>query len=126
MEQMNFFESITFKPINPTNGFVGTYNVEFNSFVEVKNYDMLIFTFPAEMRAMAEKVNCEPSTVTGNNVLKVSCTGTGNSLLVKYEKINRSTGTFGILLNGIQNPPSLRKSNPIFDVQLNTKDDWPI
>jgi len=87
---------------------------------------MLIFTLPAEMRAVAEKVNCQPSNATRNNVINVTCMSTGNSLLVKYEKIGRSVGTFGILLHGIQNPPSFRKSNPIFDVQLNTKDNWPI
>ena len=33
MEEMNFFESISFKPTNPTNGLASTYLVQFNSFV---------------------------------------------------------------------------------------------
>jgi hypothetical protein len=69
MEEMNFFESISFKPTNPTNG----------------NGDMLYFTLPAEMRAVTEGLRCSPSNQTINNVVNATCMSTGNDLLVKYE-----------------------------------------
>lgn len=56
MEEINFFESISFKPVNPTNGHVGAYLVAFNSFVEVRNEDVLIFTLPDEMKVVSQKV----------------------------------------------------------------------
>jgi hypothetical protein len=58
MQEMNFFDSITYKPLNPTNGFVGTYVVQFNSSVEIKNGDMLHFTLPSEMSAVAGGISC--------------------------------------------------------------------
>lgn len=85
MEEMNFFESISFKPTNPTNGLANTYLVQFNSFVEIKNGDMLYFTLPAEMRAVTEGLRCSPSNQTINNVVNATCMSTGNDLLVKYE-----------------------------------------
>lgn len=74
MDEMNFFDSFTFNPVNPTNGFVGTYFVRFNSSVEIKNGDTLYLTLPPEMLAVAGGISCAPENSNQtNNVVNVTC-----------------------------------------------------
>ena len=128
MEKMNFIESLSFSPLDLTNGKLVDYKITLKSTVHLDDEDKLFITFPEEV-GVDNSVACSPLEPPEGpqGVDEVDCRKVSdNSLVAELVQVSEKTGEFSFLVRGIRNPPSFRRSGLSSNIKVTTSENYNI
>ena len=89
---------------NYTNGALNTYVFSLQSTIPLQDGDRLQFDVPPQITP--PKSSSEMDCKGRDNVAQVSCSVSGRSMIVQFQKISGTTGTFGWTVDNMKNPAS--------------------
>lgn len=115
---MNLFKSFDLKAQNLTNGFLGKYEISFESTIQINSTDIVIVEFPSTIN-LPGSVKCS---TTGNStksgIEEVFCSKVGNAVYASLKKVTREFGVFEFFIDGIKNPETFINSGPFTNIHM--------
>ena len=121
MSRMNFMNSLSIQPVDLTNGAITDYVFSFDSFVHLKDKDILNVELPVRVQPLAQVI-CSAQQPDPVGVLSASCSANENFLTIQFDDIDKLDGEFEVIVSGIKNPSSTRKTGTASNIFMETAD----
>lgn len=120
MSTMNSMAGLQVEHLSKTNGAVDQYKFTLDSSIPLKDGDRVHFKLPEEL-SLALRVECRAADPPVG-ALAVSCSGVDKSVWVNLDELDRETGKFEFVVDGIKNAPSFRETGSFSEVYMQTSD----
>ena len=113
--------SLSIQPVDLTNGAITDYVFSFDSFVHLKDKDILNVELPVRVQPLAQVI-CSAQQPDPVGVLSASCSANENFLTIQFDDIDKLDGEFEVIVSGIKNPSSTRKTGTASNIFMETAD----